>query len=37
MIDSPLLLMPEGLLEGLGDDAARDLLAFLMDKNPSVK
>ena len=37
IVDSPLSLMPEGLLEGLGDDASRDLLAFLMDKNPPGK
>jgi putative heme-binding domain-containing protein len=37
MVESPLSLMPEGLLEGMGDDASRDLLAFLMDKNASAK
>ena len=37
IVESPLSLMPEGMLEGLGDNASRDLLAYLMDKNRSVK
>jgi putative heme-binding domain-containing protein len=32
---SSLSLMPEGLLEAIGDKSARDLIAYLMEKNSS--
>ena len=34
MQDSSLSIMPEGLLESLDENQRRDLLAFLMSKNP---